>query len=369
MSISRIVKMQIYSLNAELIQPFTVATGSHTALENIVVALEFADGTKGLGEAAIAHHITGETFHQTRQNLKSVGERLLGQDAAGYLNISAQLHEMLPHNKCALAAIESAMMDALTRQWGMPLWKFFGAVPQKLVSDITVVIAEPSETEIAVKSFYRQGFRRFKVKIGKDMDADLKRVLTVHRLTKESKMILDANQGYTAEQMLKFLRLLKGKKITPVMLEQPVAREDWEGLKKITRSCKIPVCADESVRSLAEAVKAVQEKAVTAINVKFTKSGLFESREIALLAKTFGLKLMISGMMESALAMTAGAHLAAGMGCFDEIDLDTPFFIKGGVAHHPCLNSRGVYDVAKIKAGIGIKFSVNCQLLDEMKIR
>ncbi len=52
--------------------------------------------------------------------------------------------------------------------------------------------------------------------------------------------------------------------------------------------------------------------------------------------------------------MTAAAHMAAALGCFDFIDLDTPFFIKGEVARNPFLSAKGIYDLSKVKAGIGI---------------
>jgi len=90
------------------------------------------------------------------------------------------------------------------------------------------------------------------------------------------------------------------------------------------------------------------------INVKLMKCGLFEAREIALLAQANGIKLMIGGMMESSLAMTASAHLAAGLGFFDYVDLDTPFFIKDGLNKNPYLSKRGVYDLKKVSSGIGI---------------
>ena len=67
------------------------------------------------------------------------------------------------------------------------------------------------------------------------------------------------------------------------------------------------------------------------------KTGLLHALEISRLTHAAGLKLMIGGMMESNLSMTASAHLAAGLGYFDFIDLDTPFFIKGeSIAIHIC---------------------------------
>ncbi|MDD4954918.1 MAG: enolase C-terminal domain-like protein, partial [Candidatus Omnitrophica bacterium] len=218
---------------------------------------------------------------------------------------------------------------------------------------ITIVISGLKETEEAIKKFYKQGFRAFKIKIGKDMDADFKRVQIVKKTAKNSRIYLDANQGYNAKEALYFLNLLKKAGITPDLIEQPVKKDDWDGLKQITKSSKVPVCADESVSSVADCIKAIKEKAVSAINIKLMKSGLIEAREIALLAAHSNLDLMIGGMLESSLAMTASAHLAAGLGFFKYIDLDTPFFLKEG-AGNPYLNSRGIYDLAKAKSGIGI---------------
>lgn len=349
-----ITKTKVLIFKAPLIQPFRTALGQHDDLENILFVLELGDGTKGYGEAAIATHITGETINKTQENLKHLAGKLAGKNVCDYLKISAWLHEILPFNKSAVAAIETALIDALTRQLNIPFWRFFGQKSSKLTTDITIVLSSLKETEESAKRFYQQGFRSFKVKIGKDQDLDLKRVLAVKKIVKQAKIYLDANQGYSAEETLNFLKLLESKMILPDLIEQPVPKQDWEGLKKVTRLAKIPVCADESVCSVKDAIRAIREKAVNIINIKLMKSGIVQSREIALLAKHAGLDLMIGGMMESSLAMTAAAHLAVGLGCFKYTDLDTPFFLRKGIKDNPYLNSRGVYDLSGTKAGIGI---------------
>ena len=349
-----ITKTSVPLLNAPLIQPFRTALGQHDSLENILFVLELEDGTKGFGEAAVAAHITGETIEKSVENLKAVGQDLIRQDAGDYLKISSALHERLAENKCVLAAVEMALMDALTKKWKIPLWKFFGPKAERLVSDITIVIADLQETQESVKKFYKQGFRAFKVKIGRDFDQDIKRVLAVKKFAPRSQIYLDANQGYSAVQTLRFLKELSEAGVCPALVEQPVAKNDWDGFQRITQSTKVPVCADESVCSLSDAVRVIQEKAAGVINIKLMKFGLIEAREIVLLAKANGIKLMMGGMMETSLAMTAAAHLASGMGGFDFIDLDTPFFIKQGYDKNPYLSKRGVYDLRKVKAGIGL---------------
>lgn len=356
---SFIKKCNIKPLHAQLTTPFRTALGEHASLENLGFCIELADGTKGFGEAAVAPHITGETLEQTKTSLAQVGKELLGQNISGYLAISSYLHQKLPNNKSALAAVEMAILDALTQQLNIPLWKFFGPTCAKLTSDITIVINSVEETTLAAKNFYRQGFRIFKVKIGRDQDLDLKRVLAVKKATHNSPIILDANQGYSAEQTLNFLIELKRLGVRPQLIEQPVAKADWEGLKKVTASTDIAVCADESAGSLTDVLRIIREKAANVINIKLMKFGLLQAREAASLARAAGLDLMIGGMMESPLAMTAAAHLASGMGGFKYVDLDTPFFIKpqvriGGLRQVSYLNSKGVYDLSKVKSGIGL---------------
>ena len=351
---SLIVKTHLKFFQAPLNQPFRVASGQHDRLENILFTIELRDGTKGYGEAAVATHITGETIGQTLKNLKGIAFWLEGRAIADYLDISAQLHERLPHNQSALAAVEIAVFDALTRYLHVPLWRLWASKPKILRTDITIVIADLEETKVKTRAFKAQGFRAFKIKIGRDMDLDFKRVEAVDKIAPRSQIILDANQGYTSVETLQFLKRLSKAGIVPVLIEQPVSRSDWEGLKKVTRESKICVCADESSSSLADALRIIKEKAAGAINVKLMKTGLVHAFEISRLAHAAGVKLMIGGMMESNLSMTASAHLAAGLGYFDFIDLDTPFFIKGETARNPYLSSQGIYDLSKVKTGIGI---------------
>ena len=351
---SCIVKTNVQFFQADLNQPFRIASGQHDRLENILFTIELKDGTKGYGEAAVATHITGETIERTLKNLKSIAQGLKGVEIGDYLNISTQLHERLPHNQSALAAVEMAVFDALTRYLHVPLWRLWASKPKRLRTDITVVIAELEETKAKARAFRAQGFRAFKIKIGRDLDLDFKRVAAVCSIAPQAQIILDANQGYTAKQTLQFLKCLKKVGIVPDLIEQPVPKGDWEGLKQVTRESKICVCADESASSLPDAIRIIKEKAAGAINVKLMKTGPMHALEISRLAHAAGVKLMIGGMMESNLAMTCSAHLAAGLGCYDFIDLDTPFFIKGEVAGNPYLSTQGVYDLSKVKRGIGI---------------
>lgn len=355
MKITVVQKAAVCLLEAKLIQPFRITQGQHDILENILFSIQLSDGTAGYGEAAIASHITGETVGGTRHNLEEAAVELQGRDLSDYLKISAEYGEKLKDNPAALAAVEAAMMDALTRQWGVPFWKFFGTKPKLLKTDMTVVLGSPEESETSARDIVRKEIRTFKIKIGKNHDDDFERVLRVHRTAKRNAIYLDANQGFSASEMLRFLKRLAAKGVRPVLVEQPVPKGDWDGLQKVTRESKTVVVADESVSCLKDAVKIIREKRAGGINIKVVKFGIFLSREIATLACAAGLRLMIGSMMETELATGTSAHLAAGMGCFDYVDLDTPFFLKEKIMRQSFLRSNGTYDLRRVKAGIGVE--------------
>ena len=146
-NIHSIKKLTATPLYARLNQPFTIATGAHTALENVLAEIELADGTKGYGEATPAAHITGETQKDTLANINALTPELRGRSVCDYLEISRLLAGELAHNRCAATAVEAAMFDALGKQLNIPMWKFFGSACTKLYSDMTVVLGGLIQTE------------------------------------------------------------------------------------------------------------------------------------------------------------------------------------------------------------------------------
>jgi L-alanine-DL-glutamate epimerase-like enolase superfamily enzyme len=138
---------------------------------------------------------------------------------------------------------------------------------------------------------------------------------------------------------LTLLQALRARAIPVALFEQPTARYDWEGIRRVTQEGGVPVAADETVTTAADALRAVRDGAVTCINIKLMKAGIAEALDIAAVCRTAGIDLMIGGMVESILAMTVSAHFAAGLGGFAFVDLDTPMFMAeqpfdGGFVQH-----------------------------------
>ena len=349
-------------LRAPLVTPFRIATGQHDELENVFLRLRTSDGVFGYGEAAVATHITGETVEATLANLQAAASALRGRRIDSAADVCREFAPAFAGNHSGLAALEMALLDISSRVRGIPLYRLFAPIAREplmsFATDITIVIGSIEEARAAARRFADRGFKSFKIKIGRDEELDLKRILSVREVSPDCELILDANMGFNAERMLAFLDRLEAKGALPVLLEQPVPKHDWDGLIAITAALagsSTLVCADESVGSLADARRAIDSNAVSAINIKFMKSGILEGEEIARLAAANGKRLMLGAMMESALAITASAHFAAGLGCFDFIDLDTTFFLKDEFSYSPYLDDSGRFDLSRAGHGIGVE--------------
>ncbi|MBO4555991.1 MAG: dipeptide epimerase [Elusimicrobiales bacterium] len=349
-----ITQANVKKLNAELFMPFTISSGSHSSLANVAVELKTAGGICGYGEAAVATHITGETVEQTEANLKAVCSELIGLDSANYLKILHSLEERLEKNRAAMAGLELAVLDLMCRQQGISLWKYYGGTEKEVRTDITVVIgSEAKAREFMLKT--KDRFRDFKIKVGIDYDEDIKRLIAVHELAPNAKLIVDANCAYTPENAEKFFNDLIKRGIRPDCVEQPVKKDDFDGLKYLTEKLPLAICADESAYSLDDVFALIRRRCIKAVNIKLTKLGFIRAREVWALAKANGIKLMMGEMMESELSSFAAAEMAGGLGGFDFIDLDTPFFLKNS----PCpagdlLADNGTYRLSAVKAGTGI---------------
>ena len=166
---------------------------------------------------------------------------------------------------------------------------------------------------------------------GESAGDDLERILGVHRAAPGASLILDGNGGLTAKDAIRLARELADRGVRPILFEQPVPRDDLGGLAEVARACGFPVAADESAASAKDVIRIAETRAAQVINIKPMKAGLVEAMEIATVARAAGLGLMIGGMVEAKLAMSASACLAAGLGGFAFVDLDTPLFL----AHDP----------------------------------
>ncbi len=323
-----IQSVEIWPIDIPITDPFVVATGARVVAENVFIRVTLRGGARGYGEAAPFPEVGGENRPSCLNALAQLAEAIIGKPADRFDAIAAMLKPIMPYQPAARCGLEIAIIDALCRARQLPMWRLWGeADVRKRETDITIPICAPEKTLELARSWYGRGFRLFKMKVGKDVAQDIHRLEAVHKTLAGVAFIGDANQGYTREECLAFVRGVKGFGGTLALLEQPVAREDLASLSAIRKDAGIPVAADESVRSLTDAEAVVMNEAADYINIKIMKTGVAEARSIADYALQHGLKLMIGGMVETRVAMGCSFSLVLGMRGFDVLDLDTPLLL------------------------------------------
>lgn len=340
---------------AALSEPFEIAGGAAHEHAGVFVRLTLADGTVGHGEASPLPAFNGETAEGSLAAVRRAGRRWLGRDGAAWRPLLEDLEDALPRGAgAARAALGMALLDAWTRRAGLPLRALFGGAEKRVVSDVTVTILPPEAAAAAARRIRAFGVRTVKIKVGKDPESDAARVAAVAAVDPRFTLTLDANQGYGPRESLRLLRLLKKRGVRVALFEQPAAADDWEGLARVARDGRVPVAADESLTSRADALGLARARAVSTINLKLMKMGLLEAWDCALIARASGLGLMIGGMIETSLAMACAAHFAAGIGGFGVVDLDTPLWLKKDPTRGLRIGRGGVYDLTKSGPGVGV---------------
>jgi L-Ala-D/L-Glu epimerase len=354
MSRTSIRSITVEPLNIPLLEPFTIATGSVSEARNVLITITLDDGSVGYGESAPFPPSTGESQETALAAAHGCAALIEGKDAAHWRALSKLMRSVYFSQVTAIAGIEMALLDALTRSYGIPLYVFFGGASTSIETDMSIPMVTPEHGYELAKDVVARGINSIKIKVGGDIRDDVARVEAIREGAPGLGLMLDANQGYTANEALLCLEALDDRDIRPLMLEQPVHKDDHEGLRYVTQHTTVPIAADESAYSAASVAHLIAMGAVNVVNIKLMKCGFVEALDIAAICRATHTQLMIGAMIESRLATSAAAHFVAGLGGFRYIDLDTPMLL----AEDPFIGGYeqrgGVYDLAGVESGLGV---------------
>src|SRR5215472_3545470 len=347
--------VNVEPLNLPLLEPFTIATGSVSDARNVLIMITLEDGSVGYGESAPFPPSTGESQETALAAAQGCAAMIEGKDAAHWRILSKLMRSVYFSQMTAIAGIEMAMLDALTRSYGIPLFIFFGGASTVVETDMSIPMVTPEHGYELAKDIVARGITSIKIKVGGDIRNDVARVEAIREGAPGLGLTLDANQGYTANEALLCLEALDDRDIRPLLMEQPVHKDDYEGLRYVTQHTTVPVAADESAYNAANVAHLISIGAVNVVNIKLMKCGFVEALDIAAVCRATHTPLMIGAMMESRLATSAAAHFVAGLGGFRYIDLDTPMLLAEDPFTGGYEQRGGIYDLTGVERGLGVE--------------
>jgi L-alanine-DL-glutamate epimerase-like enolase superfamily enzyme len=351
-----LVDLEAFSVDIALREPFGIATGAKTAALNVFVRVTLADGTRGWGEAAPFEAVNGERREVALTAIDRARSALVGWDARAWRGLGRRLRELSPESPSARCAVETAVLDAIARSLGVSLATLFGGLETELFSDLTITTGTASRARESAFSIARQGYRTIKLKVGgAPIAEDIARIRAVIEAAPSCALVLDGNAALTKDDAVTIALESKTMGGELALFEQPCAREDDDAAVFVHDRARVTVCADESVSSAKDVARLASRGAAQAINLKITKSGVVECYDMACVARAHGLSLMIGGMVESSLAMSASANLACGLGGVEFVDLDTPLWLVDEPVFAEMTRDGPRLSIAKVRSGHGAR--------------
>lgn len=336
--VAPIVSIAIEPRSFPIVMPFSIALESLATADIVLVRCTDAVGRVGIGEAAPFPKLTYDNVDIARRILDQGSSSFVGLTVTESLErLYSEAADWRQTSVTAFCGIESALIDLLARQSGVSLSKLHGSAGlSRIETDITLPIMPCAKVGGFFEIFSSHKFRTIKIKVSGQVSADLDLIMEVRKfVSADTAITLDGNQGFDPDGARELMRRLTDLGIRPVFFEQPLPEKDLAGSIELARSQPIPVCLDESVRTLTD-LKNLLKEAPSArnlmINLKIMKSGVAETAAIVDLATRHHIPMMIGGMLESEIAMGHSLHLACGKGGISYFDLDTPFFFTASPA-------------------------------------
>lgn len=312
-------KLQYKAINLPFHYPFTISKGTKTHQPSLLVQLNFGPHA-GYGEApAIAYYnIPVEKMVADIEAKKRMIEGFSFTHPDRYWHY---LHHLLPDNNFLVAALDIAAWDLFGKLKRQPLYNLWQTnMDTAPVTDYTIGI---DTIEKMVAKMQENPWPVYKIKLGTVQDIAIMEALRKHS---DAVFRVDANAGWTVAGALEILPVLKSLQVE--LVEQPLAKDDWDGMKELYRQSPLPLFADESCVTESDVKKCAGH--FHGVNIKLTKcSGITPALRMVKEAKQLGLKTMLGCMNETTVGTAAIVQMAPQV---DFLDADGPLLLAEDVA-------------------------------------
>ncbi|BAV08044.1 L-alanine-DL-glutamate epimerase [Filimonas lacunae] len=296
--------------------PFTISNGrTKTHQPALMVALQLGPFW-GFGEApAIAYYnITVEQMVAELEAKKRMVEKFAFTEPERYWHY---LHHLMPQNPFLVCALDMAGWDLFGKMKGRALYQLWDTpfTASTTLTDYTIGI---DTAEAMIAKMKAKPWPVYKIKVGTPGDVELVKALRAHT---DATFRVDANGGWTLEEALDKIPQLQALGVE--LVEQPLAKDNWEGMKELYQQSPLPLFADESCVGEADVAKC--NGFFHGINIKLTKcSGITPAIRMIKQARELGMKVMMGSMNESSVGSAAIANFLPQL---DYADLDGPLLL------------------------------------------
>ncbi|MGB2563092.1 o-succinylbenzoate synthase [Leuconostoc mesenteroides] len=352
----KIIEATIYKLNLPLNAPFETSAVYMNTKKTLILALKDDKGNTGFGEcSALERPFYSEEFRDGALILLEF--QLLPMIVGHYISHPDDteiIFKAFRNNRMAKSAINSALWDLFSKQNNMPLYKALGGNKNNVETGVSIGIQEsPNKLVSVVKSKIDEGYRRIKVKIkpGKDFSY----LKAVREKYPDITLTADANSSYSLDSIQIFQEM---DSLNLDMIEQPLEPGDLVNHSELQSKIKTPICLDESISSLDDAIAMVKLGSGKIINIKVSRvGGLTMSKKIQEYALKHNIDCWSGGMLDTGIQRVQNIAIATlpGYTLANDIAPSTRYFDNDIIS--PTVTLNGSY--IDVPQGIGMGYNIN----------
>lgn len=305
----RLNEVTIYIVEMRMKHPFKTSFGTVQNKRFLVIEALDASGVVGWGEGVAfeAPSYTEETMKTSLHMLEDFLIPMLLHKELTHPDEVNALFVPIRRNAMAKAAIEGAIWDIYAQQTNQSLASALGGTRSQVEVGVSIGLQLTyAQLYEKIEASLQAGYKRIKVKIKPGEDVELLRA--IRKRYPDLPLMADANSAYTLadSELLKAL-----DEFDLMMIEQPLAHDDFIDHAKLQQYIKTPICLDESITSLADAKRAVELGSCKIINLKLARvGGLTEAKRIHDYCQQQGIAIWCGGMLEAGIGRAQAVALS-----------------------------------------------------------
>lgn len=359
-------KLDIWHLRLGFLSPIKHNLATHQGSDNLVLRVTTDAGLTGFGEGVPRAFVTGEVLSDSLVFLRQVlAPAILAREfpsPQALLQDLKRLYELTEAQRhpAAFCALETALLDAAGRTWDIPATGLIGPkLRTSLEYSAVIPLMSPEPMRHLLRLVKMNHMRFVKLKVGTDDDlANLR--LVRDELGGDVDIRVDANSAWTSSEAIERLKEMQPYGISAV--EQPVAKADFAGLKRVSEAVRIPVIADESLCNEDDAKRLIDLKACRMFNIRLSKcGGLGTATRISRMAEVAGIVCQLGCHVgETSILSAAGRQFALTVPHLSYVEGSfSPYLLVRDVVSQPVVFNGGGMAFELPGPGLGIEVLVS----------
>lgn len=326
-----IEKINLYNLKIPFVRTIAHRLYARNATEAVVVVIQDNNDNQGMGEGTPRAYVTGETLENSLMAARLISNAILGQALETVSDLNALLKAVGDSNvadrhPAAWCAIETALLDLWASLEDRPIYRLFDPSSNNRVLSYSGVIPFIDKKQVFltyVDLVRKLKLTSLKIKVV-DMDSGLAQLAIIReRLGSDIEVRVDANAAFSADAAIQFIH--RARPVNLSAIEQPVPKNDLEGLNKVSQHSEIPIIADESIYTSKGPFYLIDNDICHGLNIRLSSCGGFrKAYQIYQRARLKQMTIVVGAHVgETAILSFAGRNLA--MICKDAKYLEGSF--------------------------------------------